>query len=298
MTDPIRTVICVTSALGIKVGADVLDCWRESFAPPIQPFRTDRLGSDSIGIGRQMNPTLEVRDTFHVYSGNWTWLEEPEFNQLRLKVRRELLFRRVALGRLNQIPEHARRHVAAHRTDSRVVWWPSLLRRVGDRPLLSYVENGLPPSRHREVTSAIWARAAGILPRAADLAGNWPSGSGPNCFGNVLAAAGVEGAEFEWTQREPFEDWLAGNTTCFRGTQRDHQPGIVLVWRNREGLAEHAAVTIGDGYVLNKPSQAWFSPRVVWTVQETIAASRYRGVTLSRYRIVTETSSVYGHCSR
>jgi hypothetical protein len=58
---------------------------------------------------------------------------------------------------------------------------------------------------------------------------------------------------------------------------------------NREGMAEHAAVTIGGGYVLNKPSQAWFSPRVVWTVQETIAASRYRGVTLSRYFMAAQT---------
>jgi cell wall-associated NlpC family hydrolase len=97
-----------------------------------------------------------------------------------------------------------------------------------------------------------------------------------------LAAAGVAGAEYEWTAREPFEDRLADNTTSFQGTKRDHQPGVVFVWRNHEGLAEHAAVTIGDGYVLNKPSQAWFSPRVVWTVQETIAASRYRGVTLTR----------------
>lgn len=273
----------VTSALGIKVGSDVLERWRESFAPQFQPFRTDRLGSDASGIGRQMEVTLDVRDTFHVYSGNWTWLEGSEFIQLSLKVRRALLFRRVALGRMNQIPDHARDLAASQRTDSRVVWWPSLLRRVGDRPLLSYVENGLPPSRHREVPSATWARAGQVLPRAADLAGKLPTGSGPNCFGNVLAAAGVEGAESEWTGRESFDEWLDGHTAPLQGTKRDHQPGVVLVWRNHEGSPEHAAVTIGDGYVLSKPSQGWFSPRVVWTVQETVAASRYPGVTLSRY---------------
>jgi cell wall-associated NlpC family hydrolase len=106
-------------------------------------------------------------------------------------------------------------------------------------------------------------------------------------FGNVMAAAGVEGAESEWVAREPFEEWLAGHASRVQGTKRDHCPGVVLVWCNRDGLAEHAAVTIGDGYVLNKPSQGWFSPRIVWTVPEIIAASRYRGTTLSRYLMAT-----------
>jgi len=132
------------------------------------------------------------------------------------------------------------------------------------------------------VTSAIWARADRLLPRAADLAGTLPRESGPNCFGNVLAAAGA-GEASDWSGREPFEEWLAAHTRPVRGTTRDHLPGVVLVWRNDDDLAEHAAVTIGDGYVFNKPSQGWFSPRMVWTVQETITASRYQGVTLSRY---------------
>ena len=63
-----------------------------------------------------------------------------------------------------------------------------------------------------------------------------------------------------------------------------HQlPGVVLVWPDHAGLAEHAAITLGEGYILNKPSQGWFSPHLVWTVDETIAASRYQGVVLHRY---------------
>lgn len=270
----------------------MLDRWRESFAPQVQPFRTDRLGSDTSGIGHHMEPTLDVRDTFHVYGGNWTWLEESEFVELSGRVKRALLYHRAATGRLHQVPGHARGLIDSQCTDSRIVWWPSLLRRVGDRPLLSYVENGLPPSRHREVTSAIWARAGQLLPGAADLAGKFPTASGPNCLSTVLAAAGVQAAESDWGQREPFEEWLAGHSVPVQGTKRDHRPGVVLVWRNREGLAEHAAVTIGDGYVLNKPSQGWFSPYAVWTVQETIAASRYRGVTLSRYFMLRKTTRV------
>ncbi len=148
--------------------------------------------------------------------------------------------------------------------------------------MLRYVENGLPHSRHREVTSKTWTRAAQVLPGAADLAGTFVTSSGANCFGSVLGAAGVGGGS-EWVQREPFEEWLAARTMPIRGTARDHLPGVVLVWRNHDGLAEHAAATIGDGYTFNKPSQGWFSPRLVWTVQETIAASRYKGVTLNRY---------------
>lgn len=101
----------------------------------------------------------------------------------------------------------------------------------------------------------------------------------------MLAAAGA-GSASDWTQREPFEEWLAARTRPVHGTQRDHLPGVVLVWRNHDGLAEHAAVTIGDGYTLNKPSQGWFSPHLVWTAQETIAASRYKGAVLSRHLII------------
>jgi hypothetical protein len=276
----------VTTALGITVAPQLLDRWRGWFAPQLQPFRTDRLDPEASGLGRSMEPTPDVRDTFHMYGGGWTWLEEAEFIALPLPVRRRLLFRRAALGRLGEVPASARGAAEGQRTDSRVVWWPSLLRRVGNEPLLRYVENGLPPSRHREVTSAGWARAGEVLPAAADLAGRFPAGSGPNCFSSVLAAAGVNGAEPQWLPREPFEEWLAERATPVLGTERDVRPGVVLVWRNREGLVEHAAVTIGDGYVLNKPSQGWFSPYVVWTVPETVAASRYRGVTLSRYLMV------------
>jgi hypothetical protein len=226
---------------------------------------------------------LNLRDTFHVYSDeNWTWLEEPEFTGLDLATKRALLHRRAATGRVRDLQACAHDLPKSSRVDSRLVWWPSLLRRVGDQPLLDYVENGLPPTRHREVTSSIWDSAARLLPGAADLAGKFPASSGPNCFASVLAAAGA-GAASEWTQREPFEEWLATRTKAVRGTQHDQLPGVVLVWRNHDGLAEHAAITIGDGYTLNKPSQGWFSPHLVWTVKETIAASRYRGARLNRY---------------
>jgi len=68
------------------------------------------------------------------------------FIALRLRTRRALLHGRAATGRLRDLPDRARAIAEPERTDSRIVWWPRLLRRVGDRPLLDYVENKLPPA--------------------------------------------------------------------------------------------------------------------------------------------------------
>ena len=269
--------------LGIEVSQSLLERWREWFGPHHQPFRTDRLADDAPS-GRRLEPSAEVRDTFHMYSGTWVWLEEVEFVPLPLKVRRALLFRREAPGRLGRLTSSTRRLVDSDRTDSRIVWWPSRLHRVGDGPVLNYVEEGVRPRRHREVDSTVWSTRR-LLPGAVDLAGTFASASGPNCFGTVMAAAGVPGAESEWKLKEPFEKWLTQHAAPIRGTARDHTPGVVLVWRDAEGLAAHAAVTVGNGYALSKPSQAWCSPRLVWTVRETINASRYCGLTLSWYLI-------------
>jgi hypothetical protein len=279
------SVTPVPAALGIDVPPDLLDRWRTWFAPHLQPFNTTHLGRDAAGLGRPAEPTLSLRDTFHVYGdGNWTWLEEPEFTALDLGTKRALLRDRAATGRVSQLLDEDRAIAKTVAVDSRIVWWPDTLRRAGDQPLLDYVENGLPPSRHQEVTRATWSTGSHLLPLAGDLAGRLPASSGPNCFSAVLAAAGA-GPASDWTHREPFEQWLARRTHLVHGTHRDHLPGVVLTWRNHDGLAEHAAVTIGEGYALNKPSQGWFSPYLVWTVKETIAFSRYRGAVLSRYLI-------------
>lgn len=278
----------VARVLGITVATDLVERWRGWFAPEVQPFPTDRLaGLDpaQLPAGRRVKPSLEVRDTFWFYSGERLWLTEPEFADLPLRVRRALLFKREATGRLGELAASARRLVEGHRTDTRIVWWPSLLARVGDRPVIDYVDEGVRPSRHREIRSSLWRAAARLLPAAADLAGSYAAGSGPNCFGTVLAAAGVPGAATKRVLQEPLEQWLVDRATPIRGRDRDHLPGIVLVWRNSAGVAEHAAVTIGDGYALSKPSQAWCSPRVVWTVPETIMAARFRGVRLHRYQL-------------
>jgi cell wall-associated NlpC family hydrolase len=97
-----------------------------------------------------------------------------------------------------------------------------------------------------------------------------------------MASAGVAGADKVWMQREPFERWLADNT---RPGGQDDRTGTVLVWRSPEGLAQHAAVTLGEGWALHKPSQGWMSPIKVLTTDECKASSRSAGRRLERHTI-------------
>lgn len=108
--------------------------------------------------------------------------------------------------------------------------------------------------------------------------------SGPNCFGAVMAAAGVAGAENEWMQIEPFNEWL--HARCRRGGT-DDEPGTVLLWRDTaSGDPFHAALTLGDGFAFEKPSQCWWSARYVTTVANVKRTTRMKGLRLERWRLV------------
>lgn len=152
-----------------------------------------------------------------------------------------------------------------------------------DGPILKrVVSEGRRTSRHSEVREATWRRCATVLAGVRALAGTFPTGSGPNCFGTVMAACGEFGAAESWMLQAPFEAWLAEKT---RPGGSDDAPGTVLVWRDRGGLARHAAVTIGDGWGFEKPSQDWHSPRVVLPVRDLIMANRTRGQRLQRRKL-------------
>jgi hypothetical protein len=94
-----------------------------------------------------------------------------------------------------------------------------------------------------------------------------------------MATCGVEGAHDVWMHREPFEDWLAQHTT--KGGH-DGEPGTILVWRSVDGAVQHAAVTLGDGWALHKPSQGWMSPTKVLALREMKYSARARGQRLHR----------------
>jgi len=146
--------------------------------------------------------------------------------------------------------------------------------------VVKFVTKGRRTSRHTEVSEGTWRAAGRLLPGAKHVAGRFLSGSGPNCFGTVMAAAGVDGAAQTWMQRDPFERWLERRTVPGGS---DEEPGTVMVWRSDDRAIQHAVVTLGDGYALHKPSQGWMSPTKVLTTLEAKQSARRSGLHLYRY---------------
>ena len=289
--------------LGINVDVELQHSWERWLAPEVQPFFVESLRSWPKGADAgPLSP--ELRDTYKVWkldrSLKVLWLDEGGFLGMSREKRALLVKYQVAHGRgavpsvrgwLDALDETTLR---AQADGHRFVWWPSLLagksgeilRRTVEADILPwssrYTRSFDPSSRHQQVSASTWNRCAGLLPAARSLAGTFPSASGANCFGTVMAAAGVEGAADEWMLQEPFLEWL--DSACRPGS-RDDQPGTVLVWRDQSGLPVHAAVTIGGGWALEKASQAWSSPRAVLTVEDAIRTNRSVGQRLERHHI-------------
>ncbi len=245
--------------LGIEVSGDLLDQWLGWFAPEVQPFviPPDLAGSLHLDDDRD-RLTPEGRDTFGLYdlgSSALVWLSEADARRLPTSVRQS--------------------QPASHR-------WPTSIVGREVETVIKYVEKGRRPSRHGDVAPATWDAIASNLPKARRLAGTFPSRSGPNCFGTVMAACGVDGAEDVWMLREPFEDWLAQHTA--KGGP-DDEPGTVLVWRSVDGAVQHAAVTLGDGWAFHKPSQGWMSPTKVLAVRDLKYSARATGHHIHRHHL-------------
>lgn len=268
-----------------------MDRWRGWFAPEVQPFLVDGALRDAVGAGQTMSLSLEMQDTFLLY-GEETMervigLNRSEFDAMPRALRASLVRYQATDGRrlvpsLRSVPASWRASLREDGDGHRFVWWPNTLERYGDGPLLQFVADDLVTSRHEQVQESIWERARVVLPLAGHLVGTFADGSGPNCFGTVMAAAGVGDAAHTWMLREPFEAWLAEAT---RPGGDEAQPGTVMVWRDRHGTVQHAAVTLGGGWALHKPSQGWMTPRKVLSVQEVKQRARQVGRRLSRRTI-------------
>lgn len=245
--------------LGIDVDEELLLRWREWLMPERQPFTVPRQFAEHQGwADGRATLSFEVLDAFELYrtpaDDVIVWLTRAQARALADDLRRA--------------------QPAAHR-------WPTAdLYRDVER-VVRYVESGRRPSRHAEV-GAEWCQSEEPPPGARAMAGTFASRSGPNCFGAVMGAAGVEGAAGQWMQLKPFEDWLTAATTS---GGRDDEVGTVLVWRTVDGVPAHAAVTLGSGWLLHKPSQGWMSPTKVLTVRDGKLSARYRGRHLFRYRL-------------
>ncbi|WP_234009229.1 hypothetical protein [Deinococcus sp. NW-56] len=274
--------------LNIPVSPDLLSWWAGWLAPERQPFFLT--GEEARGLGLhaelrvEARVTPEERDTFALWgvapgADHVAWLSEGEWLALPTATQRALVRAQVRHGR-GAVP-HVRdfADLLPHLPGSRFVWWSSLL---SPAVLGRVVAQGQRDCQRAEVPEHVWDAAASVLLGARELAGTFPHASGPNYFGTVMGAAGVPGAERDWMQRDPFEAFLAEHT---QPGGRDDQPGTVLVWRNSSGAVEHAAVTLGGGWALHKPSQTWMTARVVLPVPDLIRYSRSSGWRLGRARL-------------
>jgi hypothetical protein len=276
------------TVLGIDVPPALLDKWVGWLAPDEQPFFLTPQQAEALGLeGTDREPSAEDRDTFWTYAVDSTasvivWLSEKQFAALDKPVRAQLVRAQVQHGR-GSVPTVRKwqgllgPELKAQADGHRFVWWKSLLTEHAEQILPTLVSNEFGPSRHTEVTN--WPAS---LPRARELAGTFANGSGPNCFGTVMAAAGVVGADTVWMVREPFEEWLAAHTVP---GGRDDEPGTVFLWRGADQLVQHAGITIGDGWMLHKPAQSWRTPRKIRTVAEVRRSTRTAGWRLTRHRV-------------
>ncbi|UQN07100.1 hypothetical protein [Deinococcus sp. QL22] len=276
------------NVLNIPVSPDVLARWAEWLAPPIQPFLLTGAEAEGFGLPTlayaDWQPPPELRDTFTLWSlsdaaNRVALLSEDDWNGLTVPARQSLVSLQVRHGRGNLPYAKAFADLMPEPQRGRFVWWRSMLTPERVARLVSAESQ---PCQRQQVPEAVWQTAESVLPRALALAGTFAGGSGPNCFGTVMAAAGTVGAESEWMQREPFEAFLATHT---RSDDKDDQPGTLLVWRSKGRQVEHAAVTLGAGWALHKPSQSWITPRVVLPTRALIRAYRTPGHRLERRRL-------------
>jgi hypothetical protein len=271
--------------LGIEVSDATLARWVEWFAPDPQPFLVE--GGEHVPVSE------ELRDTFGLYDltrrrVSVRWIREVEYFAMTRSERSALLRDQVRLGRalvptVASIGPDLRRSAREQADGRRFVWWPSLLSPRNRREILGrFVTGNRARSRHAEVPTSVWRAVETQLPAACRVGGVFPLRSGPNCFGTVMSAAGHPGSDDDWVQREPFEQWLAN---AARGTSRRNADaaGVVMVWRDVCGQAEHAAVTLGSGWALHKPSQGWMSPSMVLRTAELVRSVRMNGLRMQRY---------------
>lgn len=273
---------------GIAVPPSLRRAWVSWLAPERQPFFV----SSTAGLPRSLGAdhTPELVDTFWLWRDRRprraVWLDEASFMALPRQARAALVREQRAARRGAVLPVRRwadlldasalREQADGHR----FVLWPSLVDGVEDAVVERFIEDDVCVSRHDAVSEEVWRAASAVLPGARELAGTFV-GHGPNCFGTVLAAAGV--GDGGWTDRGPFEAWLADRTTS---GGRDDEPGTVLLWRSADGDAEHAAVTLGGGWALEKRGQEWHNPRAVAPVREVIRSARTPGCRLSRHRLL------------
>lgn len=284
--------------LGVDVPPDLVELWCGWLAPDPQPFivGTDARWQELEGDSGVITP--ELRDTFRLWAvapgSQLLWLSDERFHGLPKPVRASLVREQVTrrsgnppgVGGVPSVrgwrdlldPTALRREADGHR----FVWWPGLVATDPIGILDRLLSADRLPSRHAEVSNSVWRRCEDILPNAQAVAGTWPQGSSSCCFSTVMTAAGSDDSG-ACDSVEPFGEWL--DSACRKGGNLS-DAGTVLVWRDRDGLPVHAAVAIGEGWGLEKPSQEWHSPHAVATISDIIRTTRLPGQRLEKHTIL------------
>lgn len=285
---------------GCPLDPTTFDAWQQHWAPRAQPFFvSDALAQRLPAWPRftrrefhQSGVPLSLRDTFTTYNVAphlpWVmWLTFEAFMCLDRAERLNLLreqrdFGRAGVTHLDEVADLLELRdlsaPAAFATDGYFVWWPQLwelLPATGQQRVLQrFVETDRPPCQRHDLAPDHWGRITTLLPGARDLAGSFLPESGGNCLSTVMATFGAPAVAERWVHPGPFERWLERFTLLPESAAQDRSKvdglGKVLVWRDEGARVQHAAVSLGEGFVLHKEAQSWYAPRQVVGLDEAL----------------------------
>ena len=121
------------------------------------------------------------------------------------------------------------------------------------------------------------------------LAGTFPARSGANCFSTTLAAitrhvdTALTIADF-WLHQEPFLEGLERRGYhLLEETLKPDARDRVVVWNDQQGKPQHTCYLIGNGLVLNKNSQSWFSPRQILHLDSVLSEWKHEAFEIVLY---------------
>ena len=283
----------VEKVLGIDLPPSLWDKWWTWLAPSSQPFIVSSKEQGATFTARTDSLTPQQRHTFKLWRADLSeakvvWIDATDFDELSPS-RRASLVRTQVTRRRGAVPSVRGWSDVLDPTTLRVqadghrfLWWPAVAAGRSRKDVLRRrVDRNQLPSRHHEVDGGVWSRCSSLLPGVRMLAGTFAEVGEPNCFAAVMTAQGVDEVADACVLREHFERWLAAMTSRVR--DGDELPGTVLVWRNGAGELEHAAVTIGSGWALEKASVEWWRPNVVLSVRDLIRSKHFPGWHLERH---------------
>lgn len=155
--------------------------------------------------------------------------------------------------------------------------WQSLPKTVQHKWLTRYVSEDEPSCLSSSFSEDRWSDLTQLLgPQVRTLAGTFAARSGPNCFATALAAITPipdisESIADSWLHQQPFLRGLQQRGLAPAPFVDAPPAGSVLVWFDKSDTAQHACVSLGNGFVLNKSAQRWSAPRQILR-QETVLA--------------------------